>query len=210
MTVAAADYFRHLRAYLSSDFIVDDGSKGTLTLEEEYFTAEGTKPMTRRVQLSFKGDAFVFNLDRKEEASKKKSKERAGGKSVKLFNFLEDSGQPWSKKCDFIIFQQYQRSVLVHCIEFKSDGVDVDRITKQLHASVCWVRSLSRVIEHYCDMKHSLRVRKFVFCSRDDVSPYTDNEGKYLNREPSIRLFRYADLEGVSIEELENTSFVRV
>lgn len=205
MTMAAADYFRHLRAYLASDYIVDDGTSEKLTLVENYFAADSTKPLTRKVQFGFAGEAFVFNLDRKE-----KSENRRSDISPKLFHFLEDTGQPWSKKCDFVIFQRHGRTIIAYCIEFKSDGVNVDNIAKQLKAGVCWVQSLKRVIEHYCDVRHAIKVQKFVFCSRDDVSPYVDADGKYLVREPSIRLYRYADLDEISLEQLDNTSVVRV
>lgn len=205
MTVAAANYFRHLRAYLASDYIVDNGENGNLTLIEKYYTAESTELLTRTVQFGFAGEAFAINLDKKEG-----SKKHGTSISPKLFNFLEDSGQPWSKKCDFVIFQRHQRNVFAYCVEFKSDSVNVDNITKQLKAGVCWVQSLKRVIEHYCEVKHAIKVKKFVFCSRDDVSPYVDADGKYLVREPSIRLYRYADLNGMSLEQLDNTSVVRV
>ena len=73
MTHAAATYFQHLRAYLNSDYVVDDGASGKVLLTETYFRPEDEKPKRRKVILQIPGVGIAFKLDNDDfENTKKK------------------------------------------------------------------------------------------------------------------------------------------
>ncbi|HUZ97212.1 MAG TPA: hypothetical protein VMU57_20090 [Edaphobacter sp.] len=78
MSLDAASYFDHLRAYVAKVYVVDDGTSGSITLAEKYFREGGTKKSTRKVTLSFNGKAFALKLD---------------GHKEPLFHFLDDNGK---------------------------------------------------------------------------------------------------------------------
>jgi hypothetical protein len=52
-----------------------------------------------------------------------------------------------------------------------------------------------------------LSVTKYVFSEHEvDGSPYLDVEGKYLKRDHTIRHYRYADLQGMALADLDNSN----
>ena len=191
MSLDAASYFDHLRAYISEAYIIDDGATGTVTLTEKYFREGMTKKSTRKVILPFAGKAFAIKLDGHKEA---------------LFHFLDDNGKQWSKRCDFIIFQCYRRSINAYLFEFKTRSLEAQSIIDQLKSGAHWCASLRKIVNHYTGDDRSIRIRKFVLTENENPTAYLDAAGRYLARDPSIRHFHYDQLVGLTLETLENTS----
>lgn len=191
MPLDAASYFDHLRAYLADTYVVDDGNSGSLTLKEKYFREGEIKKSTRKVTLPYKGRAFALKLD---------------GRKDPLFHFLDDNGKQWSKRCDFVVFQHFNRSLNGYLFEFKTKSLEPGSIIEQLKSGVHWCACLRKVICQYTGDDRSIRLRKFVLTENENPGPYLDPAGKYLARDPSIRHYHYDDLSGLGIDDLENTS----
>lgn len=190
MALNAEGYFDHIKACLNPDFVQDRGGKAAITLTE---SVPGGKPI--KVTFPFQGEAFAVNLDLK---PKKK------GDDPRLFRFLDDEAKPWARKCDFVVFHRLPVGIYAYLIEFKSSGIDGAGIKAQLDASVCWLKSLKRVVEYYYHHDHLVNVQKFVFSSNTNPGAYLDGAGKYLKADPTIRLYQYDQLSGISLGELEN------
>lgn len=191
MSLDAGSYFDHLRAYLSAEYISDDGSSGRITLTERYFLAGATKKATRKVILPFKGRAFAVKLD---------------GRKERLFHFLDDNGKEWSKRCDFIVFHCYNRVINGYLIEFKTKSLDPTSIIDQLKSGAHWCACLRKVINQYTGDDRGIKIRKFVFTENENPGAYLDVAGRYLARDPSIRHYNYDALAGLTLETLDNTS----
>ena len=194
MSLEAASYLDHLRAYLSNAYVVDDGVSGSVTLTEKYFREGETKKSTRKVTLPFQGRAFAIKLD---------------GRTEPLFHFLDDNGKQWSKRCDFIVFQCYRRCINAHLFESKTRSLEAQSIIDQLKSGANWCASLRTIINHYTGDDRGLRVRKFVLTENENPAAYLDPAGRYLARDPSIRHYHYDELKGLTLDTLDNTS-VRV
>ena len=191
MTLDASSYFDHLRAYLSEKYIVDDGATGTITLTEKYFLEGATTKSTRKVMLPFKGRAFAIKLDGHKEA---------------LFHFLDDNGKQWSKRCDFIIFQCFNRCINAYLFEFKTRSLEAQSIIDQLKSGAHWCASLRKVVNQYTGDDRGFRIRKFVLTENENPAAYLDAAGRYLARDPSIRHYHYDQLVGLTLDTLENAS----
>lgn len=191
MSLDAASYFDHLRAYLADGYVVDDGTTDAITLTEKYFREGETKKSTRKVMLPFKGKAFAIKLD---------------GRKEPLFHFLDDNGKQWSKRCDFIVFQCVRRSINAHLFEFKTRSLDPSSIIDQLKSGENWCASLRKVISQYTSDDRGFRIRKFVLTENANPAAYLDAAGRYLARDPSIRHYHYDQLSGLTLDTLENSS----
>ncbi|TXC68269.1 hypothetical protein FSZ31_11325 [Sphingorhabdus soli] len=191
MSLDASSYFNHLRTYLFADYVIDDGSSGAVTLTEKYFLAGETKKRTRKVVLPFKGKAFAIKLD---------------GMPDRLFHFLDDNGKPWSKRCDFVIFQCTRKVVNAYLFEFKTKSLDPSSIIDQLKSGEHWCACLRKVVHQYTGDDRKLRLRKFVCTENDNPAAYLDGTGHYLARDPSIRHYHYDALAGLTLDQLDNTS----
>ena len=191
MSLLASSYFDHLRSYISSDYIVDDGLSGNIRLKEKYYKDGATRPSVRTVDFGFRGKAFAIKLD---------------GRPDRLFHFLDDNGKQWSKRCDFVVFQCHGNSINAYLIEFKTKSLDPQSIIDQLKAGLHWCSCLRKVILQYTGDSRGIRARKFVFSENDNPAAYLDAAGKYLARDPSIRHYHYRDLASVTLDNLENTS----
>ena len=191
MSLQPASYFNHLRAYLSADYFVDDGSTGAVTLTEKYFREGETKSRIRKVTLPFLGQAFAIKLD---------------GHKERLFHFLDDNGREWSKRCDFVVFQCDHRTINAYLFEFKTRSLDPSSIIGQLKSGAHWCACLRRVISQYTGDDRNIRLRKYVFTENDNPGAYLDPAGKYLARDPSIRHYHYDQLSGLTLDTLENES----
>ena len=199
MTLAARTYFAHLKAYLNSVYVMDDGADGKVIFTEKYFRPQDVKPQERRIELLLPGMGMLVKLDHDGlDASKNKSKPA-------LFHFLDDTGKPWSKRCDFVVFYVNARAFYADCIEFKSKSLTAEKIVPQLKAGVCWVASLKRTIEHYTGDKRRIRLRKFVFAENDNPDAYLD-ANRQLNADPSIRYYHFDEVNGQSLTSLQNSS----
>jgi hypothetical protein len=199
MTLGAATYFEHLRAYVNSEYVMHDGSDGKVVLMESYFRPDDEKPQVRKIELLLPGSGLAFKLDHDDfEISKSKSKPA-------LFHFLNDNAKPWSKRCDFVIFYVNGRAFHADCIEFKSKSLTADKIVPQLRAGMCWVRSLKQTIEHYTGDSRRIRLRKFVFAENDNPDAYL-NANRQLNADPSIRYYHFDEVNGQPLVNLQNAS----
>ena len=187
MTLDAPTYFEHLKAYVNSRYIIDDGTGGEVVLREKYFSATATRAKTRKIRLLLPGPGIALKLDHDEaEFQQRKSK-------PPLFHFLDDMGKPWSKRCDFVIFYVNARVLHADCIEFKSKSLSTDKIVPQLKAGTCWIRSLKRTIEYYTGDTRRIRVRKFVFAANENPAAYLDGNRQF-NADPSIRYYHFDEV----------------
>lgn len=203
MTLDAATYFQHLKAYVNSRYVVHDGEGGEVILREKYFRAGETRARTRNIALGLSGLGMAFKLDHDQvELQRKKSKPA-------LFHFLDDNGKAWSKRCDFVIFRTHGRSFFADCIEFKSKSISAENIVPQLRAGVNWCRSLKRTIAHYTGDSRTIRIRKFVFGTNENPGNYVDANGQ-LNADPSIRYYHFDDVNGRSLADLQNSSVTEI
>ena len=191
MSLDAASYFDHLRAYLADIYVVDNGATGYITLTEGYFREGETKRSTRKVTLPFKGKAFAIKLD---------------GRKEPLFHFLDNNGKQWSKRCDFVVFHCYRGSINAYLFEFKTKSLDPSSIIDQLKSGAHWCASLRKVVSQYTGDDRSIRIRKFVLTENENPAAYLDAAGRYLARDPSIRHYHYDQLNGLRLDTLENTS----
>ena len=199
MTLDAATYFGHLRAYVNSEYVIHDGTGGRVILTEKYFQPEDVKPQERRVELLLPGIGMAFKLDHDDfDTSKKKNK-------PPLFHFLDNTAKPWSKRCDFVVFYVNGRAFHADCIEFKSKSLNSDKIVPQLRAGTCWLYSLKRTIEHYTGDKRRIRLRKFVFAENENPHAYLDGNRQF-KADPSIRYYHFDEVRGRPLADLENTS----
>jgi hypothetical protein len=191
MSLDATSYLGHLRAYISDCYIVDDGATEKISLSERYYREGQSKKTTRLVTLPFKGKAFAIKLD---------------GRKEPLFHFLDDNGKQWSKRCDFIVFQCYNRSVNAYLFEFKTRSLEAQSIIDQLRAGVHWCACLRKVVHEYTGDDRGIRTRKFVLTENENPSAYLDSARKYLARDPSIRHYHYDELRHLTLDTLENNS----
>lgn len=199
MSLVAVTYFEHLKAYVNSDYVTDDGASGKVVLAEKFFRPDDVRPQLRKIELVLPSAGIAFKLDNDDiDTGNRKGK-------PPLFHFLDDTAKPWSKRCDFVIFYVNRRAFHADCIEFKSKSLAADKIVPQLKAGECWVHSLKRTIEHYTGDKRRIRLRKFVFADNENPDPYID-VNRQLNADPSIRYYHFDEVQGQSLADLENTS----
>ncbi|WP_330110334.1 hypothetical protein [Methylophaga thalassica] len=192
MAVDANKYFRGLRAYLNTNtYEVTKRDGGRILLEEKIFMQGGAE-RKQKVRLGYSGEVIVIQLDKKNQR----------GNSDPLFHFFDDDARPWSKRCDYVVFQLLDRKITVYCIEFKSASLP-ESLVDQLSSSEAWCKAVHSIINLYTGEKKRLNLKKFVFSCMDDPSRFVDQEG-YLNRDHSIKHYHYDDLNNMSVEELEN------
>lgn len=196
MSLNAQGYFNALRSYLNTaEYEVTETDAGRIVLKEKVFIGGSPKPVTYKVRLSVTGEALVIRLDKK----------NSNGNSEPLFHFLNDNGRPWSKRCDFVVFHRVRERINVHCFEFKS-ATFPDALVDQLESSEAWCRALQSTIKHYTGDGKRLYLTKFVLSSHTNPAPYLDPAGKYLQRDHSIRHYLYQDIDGLSLDALDNTN----
>jgi len=196
MTLNAQGYFNALRSYLNtSHYEVAKTDGGCIVMKEKVFVGSSPKPTEYHVRLAVTGEALAINLDRKNR----------NGNSDPLFHFLNDNAKPWSKRCDFIIFHRIRQRINVHCFEFKSTTFP-DALVDQLGASEAWCRALRSTIKHYTGDAKPLYLTKFVLSCHRNPAPYLDAAGRYLQRDHCIRHYLYQDIDGLSLDALDNTN----
>lgn len=199
MSLSAATYFEHLKSYLNSEYVIDNGVYGNIVLVEKYFQPNDKKARKREIELLLPGPGLAFKLDQDEFDLKKRRAKPA------LFHFLDDNAKPWSKRCDFVVFYVHKKSLMADCIEFKSGNIAGAAIREQLRAGVYWLKSLKRTVEHYTSDSKKICVRKFLFGDKDDAEPYLD-ANRQLNADPSIRYYHFREVNGQPLTALQNTS----
>lgn len=196
MPLNAQGYFNALRSYLNTrHYEVGQPVTGQITLKEEIYRPGSAHPVSQRVRLSVPGEALVIKLDKKNNR----------GSLDPLFHFLDDNGKPWSQRCDFVVFHRHRERMNVYCIEFKSATLP-DSIADQLEASEAWCRSLHCIIKHYTGDAKRLHLTKYVLSCHPSPASFLDRAGKYLQRDPSVRHYLYQDIDGLSLDALDNTN----
>ncbi|MBU1169684.1 MAG: hypothetical protein KKD44_08990 [Proteobacteria bacterium] len=196
MALNAQGYFNCLKSYLNTNHYGEVQAKdGEILLKDKGFGKSGTKPIEYKVCLQTTGETLVIKLDAKNNK----------GSTPPLFHFLDDNAKPWSKRCDYVVFNLRRNSLFVYCLEFKSESIPQD-VPDQLKASVDWLKALHATIKAYTAKGSMMKATKFVLSNHPDPGPYLDDEGKYLQRDHTIRHYRYDDVNGLSLTDLENSN----
>ncbi|WP_155651130.1 hypothetical protein [Burkholderia stagnalis] len=165
-----------------------------VVLKERVFGQSGSKPIDHKISLQTTGETLVIKLDVKKN-----------GSSLPLFHFLDDNAKPWSKRCDFVVFNLRKSKLHVYCLEFKSESIPHD-VPEQLKASVDWLKALHATINAYTTKRNVIHATKYVLSNHQDPTPYLDADGKYLQRDHTIRHYLYADVNGMALADLENSN----
>lgn len=196
MALNAQGYFNALRSYLNTkQYAVTEMDGGRLVLKEKVYQPGAKDPITQKVRLAVTGEAIVINLDKK----------NSRGNSDPLFHFLDDQAKPWSKRCDYVIFHRYREKLSVFCLEFKSANLP-ESLVDQLDASEAWCRTLHSIVKHYTGKTKKIRLTKYVLSCHPNPTSYLDQDGKYLQRDHSIRHYLYTEIDGLSLDDLDNTN----
>jgi len=197
MPINAQGYFNALRSYLNlAHYGVTETEGGRIVLKDKVYPAGASDPIDQKVKLVVPGAALVINLDKKI---------RGRNESHPLFHFLDDNAKPWSKRCDYVIFHLHSDEVHVHCIEFKSATLPPG-LVDQLNSGEAWCKALHSTLKHYTGEEREIFLTKFVLSCHPDPTTYLDPEGKYLLRDHTIRHYLYQDIEGLSLDALDNTN----
>jgi hypothetical protein len=163
MTINARGYLDHLKIYLNTacygKTCLANDSRGSsekqIVLSEKI---EGTS-RRRRVTLGFDDEAFAIRLDQGNDP---------------LFHFLaHGDGHPWSRRCDFVIFERRGERLNAYCIEFKeaSTRIPSDTIFLQLKSAEAWCRSLHKILGSYVDELKTINLSCYVFPSDTTYLP---------------------------------------
>ena len=196
MALNAQGYFNCLKSYLNTNHYGEpQASSSEVVLKEKVFGQSGSKPIEYKVSLQTTGETLVIKLDAKNNK----------GSTLPLFHFLDDNAKPWSKRCDFVVFNLRKNKLYVYCLEFKSESIPHD-VPDQLKASVDWLKALHATINAYTTKRSAIAATKYVLSNHPDPSPYLDDASKYLQRDHTIRHYRYADLNGMALADLENSN----
>ncbi|WP_433968290.1 hypothetical protein [Tunturiibacter gelidiferens] len=195
MALNAQGYFNCLKSYLNTNHYGEpQAGQDEIVLREKGYGENGSKPIEYKVRLQTAGEVLVIRLDSKKN-----------GSSPPLFHFLDDNAKPWSKRCDFVVFNLREGKLFTYCLEFKSESIPQD-VPAQLQASVDWLKALHATVNAYTAKRSKLQVTRYVLSNHPDASPYLDVERKYLQRDHTIRHYRYSDVNGMSLADLENTN----
>lgn len=195
MALNAQGYFNCLKSYLNTNHYGEpQAGSSEVVLKEKVFGQSGTKPIEYKVSLQTTGETLVIKLDTKKN-----------GSSLPLFHFLDDTAKPWSKRCDFVVFNLRKGKLYVYCLEFKSESIPHD-VPDQLKASVDWLKALHATINAYTTKRSAIHATKYVLSNHPDPTPYLDAEGKCLRRDHTIRHYRYDDLNGMALADLDNSN----
>jgi hypothetical protein len=195
MALNAQGYFNCLKSYLNiNHYGALQTSATEVVLKEKGFGKSGSKPIEYKVILQTTGETLVIKLDAQKN-----------GSSLPLFHFLDDTAKPWSKRCDFVVFNLRKNKLHVYCLEFKSESIPHD-VPDQLKASVDWLKALHATIYAYTTKRCAFAITKYVLSSHPNPSAYLDTDGKYLQRDHTIRHYHYADLNGMALADLDNSN----
>ncbi len=190
MALTAEGYFQALNKHLEKGYKIGKRDRGRIVLEEPVYWPGETNSKTETVRLKFNGQVLVVRLDQRRPRP--------------LFHFLEDDSKPWTKRCDFVVFQFLANRLNIYCIEFKSASLPPSLID-QLDAGEAWCRSMHSIIKAYTGKSKRMNLRKFVFSCMPDVGRFVDGDGCY-NKDHSIRHFHYDDLKKLTLDDLTNPS----
>ena len=81
--------------YKRANIVMDVEDSGKVVLTEKVLPRGRRCKKSSRIKLPYKGKDFAIQgLD---------------GRKNPLFHFLDDNGKEWSKRCDFVVFQYFNR-----------------------------------------------------------------------------------------------------
>lgn len=200
MTISPEGYYDCLKSHLKTDFYAVNGFDREIKLREKIDIGVDRKKKEIVTTLIYSGSAFAIKLDRK----------NTKGNHDRLFHFLEDTNKPWAKRCDFIVFHLNKSKICAHLIEYKWETISSDSVIAQLKSSEAWCRSLTQIIKNYTGISKKIHLRKYVLTRHPDPSPYLEEEGKYLKGDQSVRHYHYKDINGMALEDLDNSSVIAV
>jgi hypothetical protein len=194
MTISSQSYFAALRDYLNiRHYSVTEVDDDIVTIKDKIFVPGRADAIQQKVRLQVSGEAIVINLDKK----------NSNGNSDPLFHFLENESKPWARRCDFVIFHLHRNKIFAYCFEFKS-GTFPDGLVDQMNSGMAWCRSLHSVIKHYTGKSKRLHISKYVLSCHESPERFLDATGKYLKKDHTIRHYLYSEIDGMSLESLEN------
>lgn len=195
MPLTAEVYFDCLQSYMNHEFYNVPQGNDNIVLREAIDTNDRGKKIFREVTLGYSGKLFAIKLDRQTQ----------GNKSIdSLFSFLNNTAKPWSKRCDFVLFNYHGGQIRVFMFEFKSGTISGDTIAGQLKASKNWCKSLAQIIKAYTEETATLHLTKYVLTTHPEPATYLDNRN-FLNVDPTIRHYNYTEIDGKSLDELDNS-----
>ncbi len=195
MALNAQGYFNCLKSYLNTGHYGEPQViSNEVILKEKGFGHSGAKPVTYQFKLQTTGETLVIKLDTKKK-----------GSTLPLFHFLDDTAKPWSKRCDYVLFNLRKNKLYVYCFEFKSESIPHDT-PDQLTASVDWLKALHATIKAYTTKRSTFYVTKYVLSNSADPAPYLDANGEYLQRDHTIRHYKYSDINGLALADLVNSN----
>ena len=195
MPITAQSYFSALRDYLNTKhYEITEVENEKVVIKDKVYLPGNQQPSIKKIRLQIPGEGLVINLDKKNRR----------GNSDPLFHFLDDQSKPWAKRCDFVVFHRLRNKISAICIEFKS-GSFPESLVDQMNAGTAWCRSLHSVIKHYTGNTKRIHITKYVFSCHQSPERFLDDENKYLRRDHTIRHYLYDDVDGISLDELENT-----
>lgn len=204
MAITFQSYFAALRDYLNTDgYEVTEVEDEKVVIKDDVYWPGSQNPKEQKVRLIVPGEAIVINLDSKFTKEGKRSK-KGKGASLPFFHFLEDESKPWAKRCDYVILHLHRNQIAAICIEFKS-GSFPESLPDQMNAGAAWCRSLHSVIKHYTGKAKRMRITKYVLSCHQTPERFLNDDGKYLKKDHTIRHYHYNDIDGLSLDDLENT-----
>ena len=204
MAITPQSYFAALRDYLNTDgYEVNEVEDEKIVINDDVYWPGSKQPKKQRVKLVVPGEAIVINLDAKFTREGKRSR-KGKGASRPFFHFLDDESKPWAKRCDFIIFHLHRNRISALCIEFKSASFP-ESLVDQMNASTAWCRSLHSIIKHYTGKIKRVHITKYVLSCHEIPERFLCDDGKYLKKDHTIRHYHYNEVDGMSLDALENT-----
>lgn len=199
MALNTQGYFNGLTAYLNTNhYGVNLSASNEILLKEKVFGQHGVEPIEYTVRLRTTGEILFLKLDIKKN-----------GSTAPLFHFLDDTAKPWSKRCDFVIFNLRRQTIYAYCMEFKSESIPRD-VPEQLKASVNWLKSLQSTIRAYTAERCRIKASKYILSDCRNLEPYLDGTGKYLKRDHTIRHYLYSEMNGMALADLENSNIEEI
>ncbi len=200
MSLNAEVYFDCLQSYMNHEFYNVPQGADEITLKETIGKNDKGKDIFREVTLKYSGKMFAIKLDR----------QKKGEKTIdSLFSFLNNTSKPWSKRCDFVVFNYDNKKIRVFMFEFKSEKISGDTISGQLKASKNWCKSLAQIIKTYTDYSSTLHLTKYVLTTNTEAAKYLDNNN-YLHVDSTIRHYNYSEIDGKSLNELDSARIEKI
>ena len=196
--MSAKEYFDDLESYLNLKYYKLGKKSDRVIFKEKIYTSDSSK--IKKTTLKYSGKLLAIKLDKKPNKARHRP----------LFHFLNDNDKPWSKRCDFILFNYQNRKISVFLFECKSHGIATADISRQLKSSENWCRSLVQTIKSYTQKTITLHLTKYVLTNNPNPSNYLDQNNKYLAGDGTVRHYSYTDIDGMHLDNLDNDQVKKI